>query len=58
MTAGVTGTIIVPDGQQVAPGSRAEVEVQLQRPVALDLGMTFAVREGNRTIGAGTVIGP
>jgi len=31
------------------------VQVTLQRPVALDVGLTFAMREGNRTIGAGTV---
>ncbi len=55
LTAGVTGTIAVLDGQLVHPGSHSEVRVELQRPAALDVGLDFAIREGNRTIGAGTV---
>ncbi len=55
LTAGVTGTISVPDDATVHPGSHAEMEVELVRPVALDVGLDFAVREGNRTIGAGTI---
>jgi len=55
LTAGVTGVISVDAGVPVAPGSHAEVTVELQRTVALDVGLDFAVREGNRTVGAGTV---
>ena len=55
LTAGVTGVITVADDIPVQPGSQCEVQVTLQRPVALDVGLTFAMREGNRTIGAGTI---
>lgn len=61
LTAGVTGVISAIDnkddgGDLVHPGDRAAVAVQLHRRTALDVGMTFAVREGNRTVGAGTVM--
>ena len=55
LTAGVTGVITTEDGAPVQPGSRCDVQVTLQRPVAIDVGLTFAMREGNRTIGAGTI---
>jgi len=55
LTAGVTGVISVADGAMVQPGSHCEVQVQLQRAVAVDVGLDFAIREGNRTIGAGTI---
>ena len=55
LTAGVTGVISVDAGGPVAPATHAEVTVELQRPVALDIGLDFAVREGNRTVGAGTI---
>ena len=55
LTAGVTGEITVADGIPAQPGTHCEVQVTLQRPVALDVGLTFAMREGNRTIGAGTI---
>jgi elongation factor Tu len=42
------------DGE-IAPGSRAEVDLALDRPVALEAGVRFALREGGRTIGAGVV---
>ncbi len=54
LTAGVTG-VIDTEASVVHPGDHVSAEVQLQRPVSLDAGMTFAVREGNRTVGAGTV---
>jgi elongation factor Tu len=41
--------------QEIAPGGRAEVELALDRPVALEPGVRFALREGGRTIGAGVV---
>jgi len=59
LTAGVTGIINTAndgaDGTVVHPGDHVAVKVELQRPVALDVGMTFAVRAGHRTVGAGTV---
>ncbi len=55
LTAGVTGTLTVDDGTMVAPGSHAAVTVELGREVAIDTGLDFAVREGNRTVGAGTI---
>jgi len=55
LTAGVTGVISVADGAAIQPGTHCEVQVQLQRPVAVDVGLDFAIREGNRTIGAGTI---
>ena len=55
LTAGVTGTIVIADDALVHPGNHAQVRVELQRPAALDVGLDFAIREGNRTIGAGTI---
>jgi elongation factor Tu len=40
---------------ELAPGGRAEVALDLDRPVALEPGVRFALREGGRTIGAGVV---
>jgi len=37
------------------PGETVQVTVTLGKPVALDVGQTFAIREGGRTVGAGTV---
>jgi elongation factor Tu len=39
----------------VGPGKTVQVTVALGKPVALDVGQTFAIREGGRTVGAGTV---
>jgi elongation factor Tu len=55
LTAGVTGVVTVVDGTPVEPGTYADVTVELGREVAIDVGLDFAVREGNRTIGAGTI---
>jgi elongation factor Tu len=55
LTAGVTGTVTVDDGTPVEPGTHAAVTVELGRDVAIDVGLDFAVREGNRTIGAGSI---
>ncbi len=55
LTAGVTGSISVLDGSLVQPGSNVEIDVELVRPVAIDVGLDFAIREGNRTVGAGTI---
>ena len=55
-TTDVTGTVKLPEGvEMVMPGDNVEIEVELIYPVALEKGMRFAIREGGRTIGAGTV---
>jgi elongation factor Tu len=55
-TTDVTGTIKLPEGvEMVMPGDNIEIEVELIQPVAMEKGMRFAIREGGRTIGAGTV---
>jgi elongation factor Tu len=50
---GESGGITPPAAVQ--PGETAQVTVALGKPVALDTGQTFAIREGGRTVGAGTV---
>jgi elongation factor Tu len=46
----------MPEGtEMVMPGDSANLEVDLITPVAMDKGLRFAIREGGRTVGAGTV---
>ena len=55
-TTDVTGVISLPQGvEMVMPGDNVEVPVELITPVALEKEMRFAIREGGRTVGAGTV---
>jgi elongation factor Tu len=55
-TTDVTGKIQLPDGMEMAlPGDRVELEVELFTPVAMELQLRFAIREGGRTVGAGVV---
>src|SRR5262249_18262781 len=55
-TTDVVGTLELTDGVELAmPGDRVEVTVELGRPVPMDPGLGFAVREGGRTVGAGAV---
>ena len=55
-TTDVTGTVTLPEGtEMVMPGDNVELSVELLQPVAMEGGMRFAIREGGRTIGAGTV---
>jgi elongation factor Tu len=55
-TTDVTGTVTLPEGtEMVMPGDNVELTGQLIVPVAMEEGMRFAIREGGRTIGAGTV---
>jgi elongation factor Tu len=55
-TTDVTGTVTLPAGtEMVMPGDNIELEAELIHPVAMEEGMRFAIREGGRTIGAGTV---
>ena len=56
-TTDVTGTIDLPEGtEMVMPGDNTEMTVQLQKPIAMEEGLRFAIREGGRTVGAGRVI--
>jgi elongation factor Tu len=55
-TTDVTGTVTLPAGtEMVMPGDNVELEAELIHPIAMEEGMRFAIREGGRTIGAGTV---
>jgi elongation factor Tu len=51
----VTATLTMGDALELLPGARAEVELALTRPIALETGVRFALREGGKTIGAGVV---
>ena len=55
-TADVTGVCKLPEGtEMVMPGDNVSIEIDLQKPVAMEKGQRFAIREGGRTIGAGRV---
>jgi elongation factor Tu len=55
-TTDVTGVAKLPDGvEMVMPGDNVTVSVELITPVALERGLRFAIREGGRTVGAGTI---
>ena len=55
-TSDVTGTLTLPTGvEMVMPGDNVTVEIELQKSVAMDKGLKFAIREGGRTIGSGIV---
>ncbi len=55
-TTDVTGDITLPEGvEMVMPGDHVTITVKLISPVALENNMTFAIREGGRTVGAGQV---
>jgi elongation factor Tu len=55
-TTDVTGVIKLPDGvEMVMPGDNINMEIELISTIALEKGTRFAIREGGRTVGAGTV---
>jgi elongation factor Tu len=55
-TTDVTGSAELPEGvEMVMPGDNVSLEIELITPVALEKGLRFAIREGGRTVGAGTV---
>ena len=55
-TTDVTGVITLPAGtEMVMPGDTTEMGVELIQPIAMEEGLRFAIREGGRTVGAGTV---
>jgi elongation factor Tu len=56
-TTDVTGTIELPTGtEMVMPGDNTEMTVTLGKPIAMDEGLTFSIREGGRTVGSGRVV--
>ncbi|MFI5167314.1 MAG: elongation factor Tu, partial [Thermoanaerobaculales bacterium] len=55
-TTDVTGSVVLPAGvEMVMPGDNIGVEVELITPIAMEKGLRFAIREGGRTVGAGTI---
>jgi len=55
-TTDVTGTIELPEGvEMVMPGDNINMKIKLIYPVALETGLRFAIREGGRTVGAGSI---
>jgi elongation factor Tu len=56
-TTNVTGTVTLAEGiDMVMPGDTTTVSVQLSEPIAIEMGQRFAIREGNKTVGAGVVL--
>ena len=55
-TTDVTGVIKLPDGVEMCmPGDNVEMTIELIHPIAMEQGLTFAIREGGRTVGSGRV---
>ena len=55
-TTDVTGVINLPEGTQMCmPGDNVEMTIELIHPIAMEQGLTFAIREGGRTVGSGRV---
>jgi elongation factor Tu len=55
-TTDVTGVAHLPEGvEMVMPGDNVAMEIELIAPIAMEKGLRFAIREGGRTVGAGTV---
>jgi elongation factor Tu len=56
-TTDVTGSISLPEGtEMVMPGDNTEITVELGKPIAMDEGLRFAIREGGRTVASGRVV--
>ena len=56
-TTDVTGSVELPEGvEMVMPGDNVTISGELITPIAMEKGLRFAIREGGRTVGAGTVI--
>ncbi|MFT8396438.1 elongation factor Tu [Propionibacterium sp.] len=55
-TTDVTGTVELPEGVEMCmPGDNTDMIVHLQKPIAMEVGLKFAIREGGHTVGAGRV---
>jgi len=56
-TTDVTGTAQLTEGvEMVMPGDRVTLTIELISPIAMEKGLRFAIREGGRTVGAGTIV--
>ncbi|MGI6019917.1 MAG: elongation factor Tu [Lachnospiraceae bacterium] len=56
-TTDVTGVIQLPEGTEMCmPGDNVEMTIELIHPIAMEQGLTFAIREGGRTVGSGRVV--
>ena len=56
-TTDVTGSITLPEGtEMVMPGDNTVMTVELGKPIAMDDGLLFSIREGGRTVGSGRVV--
>ncbi len=55
-TTDITGVITLPEGTEMCmPGDNVEMEIELIHPIAMEKGLTFAIREGGHTVGSGRV---
>jgi elongation factor Tu len=55
-TTSVTGELKLPEGvEMVMPGDHTPLDVNLDKPIALEAGSRFAIREGGKTVGSGVV---
>jgi elongation factor Tu len=54
-TTDVVGTILLTEGEMAMPGDLVDLTVEVGKPIAMTEGLGFAIREGGRTVGAGTV---
>ena len=55
-TTDVTGVAELPEGtEMVMPGDNVKLTIKLITPIAMEKGLRFAIREGGRTVGAGTI---
>ncbi|MBQ3110661.1 MAG: elongation factor Tu, partial [Clostridia bacterium] len=55
-TTDVTGVINLEEGVEMCmPGDNARINVELTKPIAIEQGLRFAIREGGRTVGSGVV---
>ena len=55
-TTDVTGNATLPEGvEMVMPGDNVNLTIKLITPIAMEKGLRFAIREGGRTVGAGTI---
>ena len=55
-TTDVTGVCLLPEGTEMCmPGDNVEMTIELIHPIAMSQGLTFAIREGGRTVGSGRV---
>ena len=56
-TTDVTGVITLPEGTEMCmPGDNVEMTIELIKPIAMEQGLRFAIREGGRTVGSGSVV--